>query len=112
MNLNQQFVAIPAIVALAIVAIGCTRNLIINIITAPLLGIVVTVVPAALTNDNMWLNRGMWIVSAAVILLFLEVVRATPLDFRRALSGVNRRRTARRAVAAEVKGWRFEVENG
>jgi hypothetical protein len=113
MLLSTQIMLTGIGAALLILAIGYTRNMVINIISAPLIGVVATVVPAGLTGDDMWLNRAMWIAASIAVYAMLNHVSAAPaLDFRRALSGVNRRRTARRAVAAEVKGWRFEVENG
>ena len=112
MNLSTQIMLTAIGGAGLILGVGYFRNIVINIITAPLIGVVVAiVVPAGLTGDDMWLNRIMWIMASIAVYFMLNYVRNAPaLDFSRALSGVNRRRAARKAVASEVKGWRFEVE--
>ena len=112
MNLSTQIMLTAIGGAGLILAIGYFRNIVINIITAPLIGVVVAIVPSGLT-DELWLSRIMWIVASVAAFAMLHYVKDAPtLDFSRALSGVNRRRAARKAVASEVKGWRFEVENG
>ena len=112
MNLSTQIMLTAIGGAGLILAIGYFRNIVINIITAPLLGIIVAIVPSGMT-DELWLSRIMWIVASVAAFAMLHYVKDAPaLDFSRALSGVNRRRAARKAVASEVKGWRFEVENG
>lgn len=95
-----------------ILAIGYFRNIVINIITAPLLGIIVAIVPSGMT-DELWLSRIMWIVASVAAFAMLHYVKGAPsLDFSRALDGVKRRQAARRAVMAEVRRVGiFEVEN-
>ena len=113
MNLSTQIMLTAIGGAGLILAIGYIRNIVINIISAPLIAVVATVVPAGLTGDDMWLNCIMWLMASVAAFAMLHYVKDAPtLDFSRALSGVNRRRAARKAVASEVKGWRFEVENG
>ena len=112
MNLSTQIMLTAIGGAGLILGVGYFRNIVINIITAPLIGVVVAIVPSGLT-DELWLSRIMWIVASVAAFAMLHYVKDAPtLDFSRALSGVNRRRAARKAVASEVKGWRFEVENG
>ena len=112
MNLSTQIMLTAIGGAGLILGVGYFRNIVINIITAPLIGVVVAIVPSGLT-DELWLSRIMWIVASVAACAMLHYVKDAPtLDFSRALSGVNRRRAARKAVASEVKGWRFEVENG
>ena len=112
MNLSTQIMLTAIGGAGLIQGVGYFRNIVINIITAPLIGVVVAIVPSGLT-DELWLSRIMWIVASVAAFAMLHYVKDAPtLDFSRALSGVNRRRAARKAVASEVKGWRFEVENG
>ena len=110
MNLSTQIMLTAIGGAGLILGVGYFRNIVINIITAPLIGVVVAIVPSGLT-DELWLSRIMWIVASVAAFAMLHYVKDAPaLDFSRALSGVNRRRAARKAVASEVKGWRFEVE--
>ena len=111
MNLSTQIMLTAIAGAALVLGVGYFRNTVINIITAPLLGIIVAIVPSGLT-DELWLSRLMWLVASVAVFAMLHYVKDAPaLDFSRALSGVNRRRAARKAVASEVKGWRFEVEN-
>lgn len=108
----QLALIVSIIAAPMIVAVGSLyRNQAANIATAIILGFVVVTVPATLSKE-LWLNNTLWIVAAGLLYGLLERLRNGPeLDVSRALSGVNRRRSARRTVASEVKRWRFEVES-
>jgi hypothetical protein len=121
MSIAAQMVLVAVGVGVGIVVLGgFFRNLAINIITAPLLGVLVAVVPAGLTDDMLY-SRALWIVATAGVFIFLEQCRLGPeLDLSRPVVTLQRRSAARRTIRSEVKrakieparNYRFEVENG
>ena len=120
MGIAAQMLLVAVAVGVGAVVLGCFfRNLAINIITAPLLAVVVTIVPAGMTAE-MWLNRAMWIVATGVMFVILERCRLGPeLDLSRPVVTMQRRNAARRTIRSEVKrakieparSFSFEVEN-
>ena len=120
MSIAAQMLVVAVGVGVGVVVLGgLFRNLAINIITAPLLAVVVTIVPAGMTAE-MWLNRSMWVVATALMFVILERCRLGPeLDLSRPVVTMQRRNAARRTIRSEVKrakieparSFSFEVEN-
>ena len=109
MGIAAQMLLVAVAVGVGAVVLGCFfRNLAINIITAPLLAVVVTIVPAGMTAE-MWLNRSMWVVATALMFVILERCRLGPeLDVSRPLVAMQRRSAARRTIRSEVKRAKIE----
>lgn len=102
--MNQATLLVVTVIggALLILAIGHIRNTVINIISAPPLGVLVATVPSLMSTE-LWLNRAMWVVASIAVYVMLSYVKdAPPLDFSRALIGMKRRRAARKAVRSEI----------